>query len=65
MLARFVAAGNDVLPTGVRILAADRTAPNEPAGDHFDIVVANLTDALLGDLLALFSEEITNPRCRR
>lgn len=65
VVAQLTAAGYEVLPTDILTLDAEGVALNNPTGDHYDIVVANLTDDVLDRLLALFSEEIINPEQRR
>ena len=53
-------AGYEVLPTDTVLLTDTGERHFEPVGDHYDIVVADLSDEVLDELLSHFSEEIIN-----
>lgn len=53
-------AGYEVLPTDTVLLAETGERQSEAVGDHYDIVVADLSDEVLDQLLSHFSEEIIN-----
>lgn len=53
-------AGYEVLPTDTVLVTDTGERQSEPPGDHYDIVVADLSDAVLDELLSHFSEEIAN-----
>ena len=65
VVAHLLQAGYEVLPTDTVYLDEGGVVVNEPTADHYDIVVANLTDGVLDELLGYFSEEIDNPERRR
>lgn len=53
-------AGFEVLPTDTVLVSETGERYSEPVGDHYDIVVADLSDEVLDELLSHFSEEIIN-----
>ena len=53
-------AGYEVLPTDTVLISDTGERHSEAAGDHYDIVVADLSDEVLDELLSHFSEEIIN-----
>lgn len=53
-------AGYEVLPTDTVLISDTGERHSEAAGDHYDIVVADLSDEVLDELLGHFSEEIIN-----
>ncbi len=53
-------AGYEVLPTDSVLISDTGERHSEAAGDHYDIVVADLSDEILDALLSHFSEEIIN-----
>lgn len=53
-------AGYEVLPTDTFLVTDSGERQTEPPGDHYDIVVADLSDEILDELLRHFSEEIAN-----
>ena len=53
-------AGYEVLPTDTVLLSETGDRHSEAVGDHYDIVVADLSDEVLDELLGHFSEEIVS-----
>lgn len=53
-------AGYEVLPTDTVLVSDTGERHSEAVGDHYDIVVADLSDQVLDELLSHFSEEIVN-----